>query len=81
MPLVVQVIHPDKILYRGKAEFILAPSRKGTLGIMPGHTPMFAELVRGDLYIGGEKEQLISLESGILKVRADEVTILITQTI
>jgi F0F1-type ATP synthase epsilon subunit len=42
---------------------------------------MFAELVRGDLYIGGEEEQLISLESGILKVRADEVTILITQTI
>jgi F-type H+-transporting ATPase subunit epsilon len=77
MELAVRIINPNKILYEGKAEYVLAPSKKGVLGIMPSHTPMFAELVAGEIFIGGEREQVVPLVEGILKVRADEVTILI----
>ena len=75
--LKVKVIHPDKVLYRGMAELVLAPGKKGTLGILPGHTPMFAELIKGDLYIQGNSEELFNIESGILKIKNDELTVLV----
>lgn len=78
MPISVKIIHPDRILFEGQADYLLAPGRKGILGIMPGHTPMFAELVKGEIYIAGPNEQIVALESGILKVRSDIVTVLVT---
>lgn len=73
----VTVINPDNVIFEGKARLIFAPGVRGTLGIMPGHTPMFAELVKGEILIQGEKEELVPLETGILKVRGDKVTILV----
>jgi F-type H+-transporting ATPase subunit epsilon len=73
----VKIVDPNRIVFEGEADYVMAPGRKHTLGILPGHTPMFAELVAGDLYIAGENEQAMPIQSGILKVRADEVTILI----
>ena len=77
MSLRVRIIDPNKLVFEGEADYVMGPGKKGTLGIMPGHTPMFAELVKGDLYIAGSNEQVISIEAGILKVRGDDVTILI----
>jgi F-type H+-transporting ATPase subunit epsilon len=73
----VKIIDPNRVVFEGEAEYVLAPGRKGTLGIMPGHTPMFAELVAGDLYISKPSEQVMQIDSGILKIRGDEATILI----
>jgi F-type H+-transporting ATPase subunit epsilon len=73
----VKIIDPNQILFEGAADYVMAPGKKGTLGILPGHTSMFAELVEGDLYLAGEHEQVFQIKSGILKVRSDEVTILI----
>lgn len=74
--LSVSIIHPDKVLFIGLADYIVAPGRQSNFGIMPGHTPFFAELIKGDIYISGEKEDLVAIEGGILKVRADSVVIL-----
>lgn len=75
--LKVKVIDPNKLVFEGEADYVVAPGPQGSLGILPGHTPMFAELVKGDVYIAGKNEQLLNIEAGILKVRADTVTILI----
>lgn len=75
--LKVKVINPDQVVFEGEADLILAPGREGTLGILPQHTPMYAELIKGDLYIQGASEELLAIESGILKVHKDEVLILI----
>ena len=36
--LKVKIIHPDKLLFEGEAEYVVAPGVTGALGIMPGHT-------------------------------------------
>jgi F-type H+-transporting ATPase subunit epsilon len=76
-PLKIRVLNPDKIVFEGEGEYVLAPGRFGNLGIFPGHTPMFAEIISGEIYIKGESEELLAVESGILKVQGDTVTILI----
>lgn len=80
MALTIKIICPEKVLFEGEAEYLIAPGKYGHLGIMPGHTPMFAELLEGEVIIhnisGGKDEEIIPLKSGILKVRADSVTVL-----
>ena len=81
MALKVKVICPEKVLFDGEAEYLLAPGKLGHLGIMENHTPLFAELLEGEIIIttntGEKKEEIIPLKSGILKVRANNVTILV----
>jgi F-type H+-transporting ATPase subunit epsilon len=73
----VKIINPDELVFEGETEFIVAPGEHGDLGVMPGHTPMFAELKHGTIHLSKPAEQSFDIEAGILKVRADEVTILI----
>ncbi|HSI20663.1 MAG TPA: hypothetical protein VLA04_03070 [Verrucomicrobiae bacterium] len=75
--LKVKIVDPNKVVFEGEAEYVMAPGKKGTLGLMPSHTPMFAELTKGDLYISKPNEQVMPIDSGILKIRGDEVIILI----
>ena len=75
--LSVKVINPQKIVYEGEANFVMAPGKGGSLGIMPQHTALYAELVAGDLVIESDAPQTVPIERGILKVRNDVVTILI----
>jgi F-type H+-transporting ATPase subunit epsilon len=75
--LKVRIIHPEKIVFEGEAEFVAAPGKYGSLGIMAQHTPLYAELVKGMVHVEGPQPQNLDIESGIIKVRNDEVTILI----
>ena len=77
MTLKVRVINPDEIVFEGEAEYVIAPTPHGSAGILPGHTPMFAELSAGEISIHGTQEQTITISAGLLRVRTDEVTILI----
>ena len=72
----VLVVHPDRVLFEGETGYLVAPGRQGDLGIMPGHTPLFAELVKGEIHLLGEKEEIVAIEGGIIKVRGDSVTVL-----
>jgi len=75
--LKVRIINPDEVVFDGEAVYILAPTEHGMIGIMPGHTPYYGELQKGDLIVHTTEEKTWPIESGLLKVRADEVTILI----
>ena len=77
MPIKITIIDPDKTLFEGTAEYLMAPGVRGMLGIFPSHTPLFAELIKGEIFIKSDKEELVALEGGIMRVRNDEVTILI----
>jgi F0F1-type ATP synthase epsilon subunit len=50
----------------------------GGIGIWPGHAPLVAETVRGELrYADGEGEHALALETGILRIQRNRVTLLV----
>lgn len=75
--LQVKIIDPNKVVFEGSTEYIIAPGVKSDLGIFPNHTPLYAELKAGDIVLHGEKESSFTIESGIIKVQDDVVTILV----
>jgi F-type H+-transporting ATPase subunit epsilon len=77
MPLQVEVVSPEEELFAGEAEFVLARSVDGEIGILPGHTPILAQLVEYDIKVQtAEGDQTFPVGGGFMTVKDDRVIIL-----
>lgn len=74
----VQVVTPERLVWSGPAEMVIARGIEGELGVLPHHTPLITVLVDGPLRIrrpdGGET--IIGTQGGFLEVKPDRVTVL-----
>lgn len=77
MPLDVLVVSAEDELFAGEAEFVLARTVEGDIGILPGHTPILAQLSEYDIKVRtGEGEQTFPVGGGFMTVKDDRVIIL-----
>lgn len=75
--LSVMVVAPEKVLFSGEADIVLAPGELGDLGILPEHAPLLTSLRAGPLIVRlGEEEWGIYLSGGFLEVLDDRVKVL-----
>jgi F-type H+-transporting ATPase subunit epsilon len=75
--LSVSVISPERTIYEGEADMVVAPAWDGKVGILRHHAPMLALLGEGELRIrAGTQEQRFFVAGGFLQVADDQVTIL-----
>jgi F-type H+-transporting ATPase subunit epsilon len=65
----VSVISPERILFEGEAESVVAPAFDGEVGILQNHAPMMTLLGRGELRLrtGGDTQRF-AVEGGFLQV-------------
>ena len=71
----VSVISPERTLYEGEAEGVVAPAFDGEVGILTGHAPMMTLLGRGVLRLGGAGGARFQIEGGFLQVVDDQVRV------
>jgi len=73
------VVSPDKTLIETEASKVIVPGIMQELAILPDHTPLYSELIKGVIHItttaGKVKE--IDIESGILRVRQNHCSIIL----
>jgi len=73
----VLVATPEREVYRGEADFLVAPGAMGELGIMPKHTPLLSALTVGELRIThGEEVDEVFVSGGYIEVQPDMITVL-----
>jgi F-type H+-transporting ATPase subunit epsilon len=80
--LQVDLVSPERPLFRGKAESVVAAGHAGSLGILPGHAPLLSLLGTGvvRLRTGGKEEGYV-IRGGFLQVLGGKVTLLVTQAV
>ena len=67
--LQVVVISPERIVFDGNVETVVAPAWNGYLGILRGHAPLMALLGTGELRVGsGAAAESFHVEGGFLQV-------------
>ncbi len=73
----VLVATAEREVYRGAADFLVAPGAAGELGIMPKHTPLLSALNAGELRIQrGDVWDEVFISGGFLEVQPDFITVL-----
>jgi F-type H+-transporting ATPase subunit epsilon len=74
MPLDVHIVTPEREVWTGSAEMLVARGVEGELGILGGHEPMLIQLAIGPLRIHREGGELLTavVDGGFLHVGTHE---------
>ncbi|MEW9671191.1 F0F1 ATP synthase subunit epsilon [Ammoniphilus sp. 3BR4] len=74
----VEVVTPERVVYSGEANLVVARGADGELGILANHIPMVTPLKIAPVQIKkpGNQEDLIAVSGGFLEIRKDKITIL-----
>lgn len=72
----VTVISPERSVYDGDADSVVAPAFDGEVGILPGHAPFMTLLGGGKLVIRrGDSSETYSVSGGFLQVVDNSVRV------
>ncbi len=73
----VHLVTPEREVWTGEADFVLARTTEGDLGILVGHAPLLGQLQISALAIesSGQKEWA-AIDGGFLHVKDDRVDVL-----
>lgn len=71
--LSVSVISPERKLFEGEVESIVAPAHDGEVGILPNHAPLMTLLGEGTLRLGDRR---FRVKGGFLQVVNNAVRVL-----
>ncbi len=76
-PLDVDLVAPDRTVWKGEARMVTAPAAEGQLGILQGHSPVLAILRAGSVTIRPTTGEAFEahVTGGFLSVDSDVVTI------
>lgn len=74
----VELVAPDRRVWSGTAQMVIARTTEGDIGILPGHEPMLGLLVTGQVTIRAADENPVvaAVHGGFLSVADDNVSIL-----
>lgn len=76
-----EVITPAGIVFKDDVDMVVAPSIDGEIGMMPKHTPLLANLKKGEVRVKkGDSIKKFNIEDGFLEAMPDKVIILTTSS-
>jgi F-type H+-transporting ATPase subunit epsilon len=71
----VHLVTPEREVWTGEAGFVVVRGVDGDLGILPGHTPLLAELAVGPVFIDADGSRTAAVvDGGFLHVAHDDDT-------
>lgn len=74
----VEIITPDKELFKGEAKSVTVPGVDGSLGFLNNHAPLITVLKAGDVKVKHENGQteLFPVNGGVVEVSNNTVIVL-----
>ena len=75
----LEIATPERLLARVQASEAQIPAANGYLGILPGHSPLLAELGTGEMsYTAAGRSRHLAVGGGWVEVTGDRVRVLAT---
>lgn len=77
MPLLLEIVTPERLAYSDTVDAVNLPGIEGELGVLPHHAPLVSMLGLGELRIRkGGTEETFAIVGGFLQVRPDRVVVM-----
>ncbi len=77
MALTVDIVAPDRVLWKGEATFVSAPALEGSIGLLPGHEPILSVLGAGVVKVvqSSGEDRRVDITGGFISFDHDTITI------
>lgn len=74
----LEIITPEKELYKGKVNSITLPGTDGEFGILKNHAPIISTLTKGKIKIidSDNKEEIFEINGGVIEMQNNEIIVL-----
>jgi F-type H+-transporting ATPase subunit epsilon len=73
----VEIITPDKELFKGEARYVGVPGVDGSMGFLENHAPLITVLKAGEVKVRTESgEQRFAVNGGVVEVSHNTVLVL-----
>jgi F-type H+-transporting ATPase subunit epsilon len=77
MPILVDIVTPERRLLSEEVDMVTLPGTAGQMGILRGHEPLLSTLDIGEIVLHKKGEtRHIAVHGGVVEVRPNKVTIL-----
>ena len=77
MPLTLEIVTPEARVYSDTIDTVVIPTVEGEVGILPGHIPLLAQVLDGELRVTkGNSTELLVVSGGFVEVEGDRVHVL-----
>lgn len=77
MPLLLEIVTPEKLAYSDTVDAVVLPGSEGELGVLPHHAPLVSMLGLGELQIRKDGEiETFAIAGGFLQVRPDKIVVM-----
>jgi F-type H+-transporting ATPase subunit epsilon len=77
VPLRLEVVTPERVVYTDDVDMVIAPATEGYVGILPHHAPLLTTLGPGEFRVKkGGVEEVLAVFGGFMDVRGDRVVVL-----
>jgi len=77
MPLHCEIVSPERLVFAGEVDMVIAPGTEGVLGILPHHAPLLTTLTAGELRLRQQGTEIIlAVFGGVLQVSPEGVIVL-----
>jgi F-type H+-transporting ATPase subunit epsilon len=77
MPILLEIVTPERLAYSDTVDAVVLPGSEGELGVLPHHAPLVTMLGVGELRIRkGGVEESFAIVGGFLQVRPDRVVVM-----
>lgn len=78
MPLAVQLVSPERILFSGDADMVVTRTLDGEVAFLTGHAPFIGALAEhvARLHLSDGSVQRVAVHGGFVEVSADRCTLL-----
>ncbi len=74
----VEIINPDKLIFKGEASLVQLPGKDGSFEILNNHAPLISILAKGKVkIINSDKEtEFYEIGGGLIEVLKNKILIL-----
>ncbi len=78
MPIKLEIVTVERMLYSDDVDMVIAPGTEGVMGILPNHAALLTALNYGELIVRkkGEDDQSFAIGGGFMEVLPNKVTVL-----
>jgi len=75
--LTVDIVGPDRVLWSGTADRVVAPSVEGEIGLLPNHEPVLSVLRAGTVRVhGADGDTNVEISGGFVSFDHNVITII-----
>jgi len=77
MNLLLEIITPEKVIYKDEVNEVIVPTENGEIAILPNHINLLTQINPGELIIKkGDSQQYLAITGGFLEVSNNKISII-----